>query len=58
MSDAWPWKPPDGWCTMMRALGSAKRMPFSPAASSSEPIEAAWPMHSVETGGRMNCMVS
>ena len=26
--------------------------------SSSEPIEAAWPTQSVETGQRMNCMVS
>jgi hypothetical protein len=33
-------------------------MPFSPAASSSEPMDAAWPMHRVATGGRMNCIVS
>ena len=58
MSVAWPWKPPEGWCTMMREFGSEKRMSFSPAASSSEPIEAACPVHSVDTGGRMNCMVS
>ena len=25
---------------------------------SSEPIDAAWPMQSVETGGLMNCIVS
>ena len=43
---------------MMRAFGSAKRRSLAPAASSSEPIEAACPMHSVDTGGRMNCMVS
>ena len=30
----------------------------SPAQSSNEPIEQAWPMHSVATGGRMNCIVS
>ena len=33
-------------------------MPASPAQSSSDPIEAAWPMQSVETFGRMNCIVS
>ena len=33
-------------------------MPFSPAHSSSEPIDAAWPMHIVVTLGRMNCIVS
>ena len=33
-------------------------MPLAPAVSSSEPIEAAWPMQSVETGGRMYCIVS
>lgn len=33
-------------------------MPASPAASRSEPIEAAWPTQSVATAGRMNCMVS
>ena len=43
---------------MIRAFGSVKRMSFSPAHSSSDPIEAACPVHSVDTGGRMNCMVS
>ena len=43
---------------MIRALGSAKRMPASPPASSSEPIEAACPTQSVETLGLMNCIVS
>ena len=33
-------------------------MPLVPAVSSSEPIDAAWPTQSVETGGRMYCMVS
>jgi hypothetical protein len=28
------------------------------AARSSDPIDAACPVHSVETGGRMNCIVS
>ena len=58
MSVAWPWNPPDGWCTMMRAFGSAKRMSLAPAASSSEAMEAACPTQSVDTGGRTNCMVS
>jgi hypothetical protein len=51
-------EPPDGWWTIMRALGSEKRMFFSPAQRSSDPMEAAWPMHSVETPGLMNCIVS
>src|SRR6516164_5177716 len=42
----------------MRAFGSAKRRPFCPAASSSDPIEAASPRHIVDTCGRTNCMVS
>jgi hypothetical protein len=43
---------------MISLLGSEKRIPFSPAVSSSEPMEAAWPTTSVETLGRMYCMVS
>ncbi len=43
---------------MMRAFGRAKRLPFWPAVSSSEPIEAAWPMQTVDTAGRIYCMVS
>ena len=43
---------------MMRLLGSEKRLPGAPAASSSDPIEAACPMHTVDTCGRMYCMVS
>ena len=38
--------------------GSAKRCPLAPAVNSSEPMEAAWPMHSVVTDGLMNCIVS
>ena len=30
-----------------------KRLPLAPAHNSNEPIEAAWPMHTVETGERM-----
>ena len=43
---------------MMREFGSEKRMSLWPAASSSEPIDAACPVQSVDTGGRMNCIVS
>ena len=43
---------------MIRLLGSENRMSLAPAVSSSEPIEAACPTHSVETFGRMYCMVS
>ncbi len=43
---------------MMREFGNEKRMSFWPAASSSEPIDAACPVHRVDTAGRMNCMVS
>lgn len=50
--------PPDGWCIMMRALGSEWRIPCAPAASSSEPMEAAWPTHQVAIGGFTYCIVS
>ncbi len=43
---------------MMRLLGSEKRMSLAPAVSSSDPIEAAWPMTRVETLGLMYCIVS
>ena len=33
-------------------------MPGSPAASRKLPIDAAWPMHTVPTLGRIYCMVS
>ena len=58
MSEAWPWKPPIGWWIITRELGRQKRLPLAPAASSSAPMLAACPMHSVETSGLMNCMVS
>ena len=58
MSEAWPWKPPSGWWIITRELGSAKRLPLAPAQSRKAPIEAAWPMHSVDTSGLTNCMVS
>src|SRR5579864_5018365 len=43
---------------MIRELGSENRLPGAPAQSSSEPAEAAWPMHTVETGERIYCIVS
>src|SRR6185503_15987929 len=52
MSDAVPCVPPDGWCIMMRACGSAERFPLRPAVSRNEPIEAAMPMQIVFTGAR------
>ncbi len=42
----------------MRELGSETRLPLAPAASSTAAIDAAWPMQSVCTSGRTNCMVS
>ncbi len=49
---------PSGWWIMMRALGSAKRLPLAPAASSTAPIDAACPMQMVDTCGLTYCMVS
>ncbi len=43
---------------MIRAWGSAKRLPAAPAQSRNCPIEAARPMQMVATSGAMNCMVS
>ena len=43
---------------MIREFGKENRFPLAPAHISSEPIEAAWPMHTVDTGERMYCMVS
>ena len=43
---------------MILELGSEKRLPFSPAASRKAPIEAAMPVHSVETAGLMKFIVS
>ena len=34
MSVAWPCVPPSGWWIMIREFGSAERLPFAPAASS------------------------
>ena len=58
MSVAWPCTPPSGWWIMIRACGSAKRLPLAPAHRSSAPIEAAWPMQMVEMAGFTYCMVS
>ena len=58
ISVAWPSKPDEGWCTRMRLLGSAERLPFVPPASSSEPIDIAMPTHIVATSGLMKFIVS
>jgi hypothetical protein len=48
----------EGWCIMIRAWGSAKRLPGSPAHSRNWPIDAPRPMQMVPTSGWTNCMVS
>ena len=58
MSAAVPPMPPDGWCIMIRACGSAYRLPLVPAQSSSWPIDAAMPIATVATSLSMNCIVS
>src|SRR5207245_2722041 len=58
MSVACPCMPPHGWWMRMLACGRAKRWPCAPPASSTAAIEYAIPMHMVDTGGRMYCMVS
>src|SRR2546421_650203 len=47
MSVDWPSNPADGWWMRIRLLGSEKRLPFSPAISSSDPIDIAIPMQIV-----------
>jgi hypothetical protein len=42
----------------IRLLGSEKRLPWTPAISSSEPIDIAMPMHIVDTSGLMKFIVS
>jgi hypothetical protein len=49
---------PDGWWSMTCAFGRQRRIPGSPAANSKDPMDAAWPKHSVPTGARMYCIVS
>src|SRR5437867_3341517 len=41
ISVADPWTPPNGWWIMIRAWGSANRLPLAPAASSSAPLPHA-----------------
>jgi len=47
-----------GLMTMMREFGSEKRMSFSRRRAATIPSTPACPVQSVETAGRMNCMVS
>ena len=58
MSAAVPCIPPDGWCIITSEFGSANRIPFSPPTATTDPIDAAMPQISVETLGRMYCIVS
>ena len=57
-SVAWPWAPPSGWWIITSALGSARRLPFSPAISRKAPMLAAIPTHTVRTCGLIYFMVS
>ena len=43
---------------MTREFGSEKRLPLAPAASRNAPIEAARPVHKVDTSGLMKFIVS
>ena len=43
---------------MILELGSAKRFALLSCSQQEGPMEAAMPMHSVDTLGLMNCMVS
>ena len=58
MSVDWPSNPADGWWMRIRLLGSDRRLPAAPPASSSEPIDIAIPQQIVDTSGLMNCIVS
>ena len=48
----------NGALAYILALGRECLMPGDPAAKRSDPMEAAWPTHQVEMGGRTYCMVS
>src|SRR5580658_8364123 len=43
---------------MIREFGNENSISFAPAHNSSDPADAACPVHKVDTGGRMNCIVS
>ena len=58
MSAAWPAPLPHGWCSSTRACGSARRLPFVPAASSTAAADAACPKQIVVMSGLMYCIVS
>ena len=47
-----------GWWISTREFGSAYRLPFLPAASSTAAIDAACPMQIVWMSGLTYCMVS
>ena len=59
MSDACPCAPPEGWWIITRAFGSAKRLPFAPAAQQ-ERAHAGGDAHAqrADTSGFTNSIVS
>ena len=58
MSSATPLYPPLGWWIMTVALGRMYRFPLAPAARSNDPMDMAWPRHSVWMGDWMYWKVS
>ncbi len=58
MSAAWPPAPPLGWWIITRLFGSAKRLPFVPAARSTVLMLAAMPTQYVTTSHWRKFIVS
>ena len=58
MSAAVPWNPAEPWWIITREFGRMKRLSLVPAASSSEPIDAASPTHVVAMSQGMSFFVS
>ncbi len=58
MSASVPPTPADGWCIMIRACGSAERLPGVPADSRNCPIDAAMPIAVVATSHGIRFIVS
>eukprot|EP00418_Pyrodinium_bahamense_P087613 CAMPEP_0179074610 /NCGR_PEP_ID=MMETSP0796-20121207/33173_1 /TAXON_ID=73915 /ORGANISM="Pyrodinium bahamense, Strain pbaha01" /LENGTH=243 /DNA_ID=CAMNT_0020771835 /DNA_START=150 /DNA_END=881 /DNA_ORIENTATION=+ len=57
-SAACPCAPPNGWWIIIREFGRLLRLPFVPAASRKDPMDAANPKQTVLTSHGMNCIVS
>lgn len=58
MSAVVPPMPAEGWCIMIRALGSANRLPCAPTHSRNWPMLAAKPIASVDTSFGISRIVS